>query len=68
MHSQRADEIPFEHPERFGEQQRIGHLYRHPVHDLAPEFLRDRRIEIGTGHSMFRPGWDGAARAGFGEP
>ena len=68
VHAQRADKISFHQPEGFGQQQRIGDFGRDAVHDLAPELLRDGRVELGPGHAMLGPGWDRATRAGFGEP
>ena len=46
MHAQGADEVAFEQPEGFGQQQRAGHLDSDAVDDLAPEFERHQRVEI----------------------
>ncbi len=68
VHAQRADEVALHQPERLGQQQRAGDLARHAVDDLAPELLRDRRVEGGGGHGGLRAGGDRAARARRGEP
>ena len=68
MHAQRAYEVAFHHPERFGEEQRVGGLSRHPIDHLAPEFFREHRIKLVSGQTIFRARGNRAARARFREP
>ena len=45
VHPEGSDEVALHEPERLGQQERPGNLGRHPVHDLAPELVRHRRLE-----------------------
>ncbi len=68
VHSQSADEVSFKKPECLSQEQRIRDFRRDAVHNLAPELLRDRRVERLPRHAMLGPRRDRAARAWFREP
>ncbi len=46
MHAEGADEVALHHPEGLGEKEGVGSLARAEVHDLAPEFLGHRAVEV----------------------
>ena len=68
VHAQGADEVALHHPEGLGEQQRVWHLARDAIDDLAPELHREELIEPLPGHRVLRARGDVAARAGNREP
>ena len=68
VHAEGADEEALHHPERLGEQQRIGSLRRHPIHDFAPELDRHGGVELGLGEPVFSPRRDRAAAPRLREP
>ena len=53
VHPQRANKIAFHEPEGLGQQQSIGDLGGHAVHDLSPELHRHGGIEGRLGHAVF---------------
>jgi hypothetical protein len=68
MHAEGADEVAFEQPEGFGEQQRAGNFGGDAVDDLAPELVRHEGVELLLRHGVFGARGDGAAGAGQREP
>ena len=68
VHAEGAHEIALEHPERLGQEERVGHLGRDPVDDLAPELDRHARIELGLAHGVRGAGRDAVAGPGLRPP
>ena len=61
VHSERSREVAFHHPERFGEQKRVGNFLRNTVNDLAPEFVRNSVFKFLCGEREFASGRNVAA-------
>ena len=68
VHSQSPHEISFHKPESLGQKQRFGSFDRNSVNDFAPEFLREKFVELFIRKSVFGPRCDVAAASRFGEP
>ncbi len=68
MHAEGADEVAFEQPEGFGEEEGAGDFGGDAVDDLAPELVGHECVELLLRHGVFGARGDGAARAGQREP
>ncbi len=68
VHAEGADEVAFEHPEGFGEEEGAGDFGGDAVDDLAPELVRHEGVELFLRHGVFGARGDGAAGAGQREP
>ena len=68
MHAEGADEVAFEEPEGFSQEQGAGDLDGDAVDDLAPELMRHQRVEILLREGVLGARGDGSARAGQREP
>ena len=68
VHAECPHEVALEHPERLGQQERVGHLGGDPVDDLAPELDRHARIELGLAHGVLGAGRDAVAGPGLRPP
>ena len=63
VHAERPHEVALEHPEGLGQQERVRHLGRDPVDDLAPELVRHPPVELLLRDRVLRPRRDPVAGA-----
>ena len=68
VHAEGADEVAFEQPEGFGEEEGAGDFDGDAVDDFAPEFVGHEGVEFFLRHGVFGARGDGAAGAGEREP
>ncbi len=68
VHAEGADEVAFEEPEGFGEQEGAGDFGGDAIDDLAPEFGGHEGVELFLREGVFCAGGDGAGGAGEWKP